>query len=281
MPESNEQRIDVQARDGHTWQLLAVLPDVPRLRLFWLPAMGIAAKHYLPFAQGLAARGVAVFIHDWRGNGSSNLRPARNCDWGYRDLLVEDLPASEAAMARHLDDLPRIVGGHSLGGQLACCRLAMAPDSASRLWLVASGSPYWPTFPMRHRWWLPMAYRFLPWFADRRGFLPGRSIGFGGNESRGLIRDWARSGLSGRYAAHGLDIDLESAMSNVSVDAHAVVLNEDWLAPASSAKYLLSKLPGSRHRIDSLDAQALGTHAGHFEWMKQPGAVITTLLQPD
>jgi predicted alpha/beta hydrolase len=280
MPEPVEERIDVQARDGHTWQLLAVLPDAPHLRLFWLPAMGIAAKHYLPFAQGLAARGVAVFIHDWRGNGSSNQRPARNCNWGYRELLTEDLPASEAAIARHLDGLPRIIGGHSLGGQLACCHLGMEPNSASQLWLVASGSPYWPTFQTRYRWWLPMAYRFLPWFAERRGFLPGRSIGFGGNESRGLIRDWARTGLSGRYAAHGLDIDLESAMSNVAVEARAIVLTEDWLAPRSSAKYLLAKLSGSHHHIDSLDAKALGSRAGHFEWMKQPAAVIASLLHP-
>jgi predicted alpha/beta hydrolase len=280
MTELIVESIDAQARDGHRWQLLAVRPEAPRMRLFWLPAMGVAAKHYLSFAQELAARDVAVFIHDWRGNGSSNLRPARNCDWGYRELLVDDLPASEAAINRHMDDLPRIVGGHSLGGQLACCHLAMAPESASQLWLVASGSPYWPTFRPRHRWWLPMAYRFLPWFAQRRGFLPGHSIGFGGNEARSLIHDWARSGLSGRYAAQGLNIDLESAMSNVVVEAHAVVLADDWLAPASSAQYLLSKLPGSRHRISSLDAQALGMRAGHFEWMKQPSAVIASLLQP-
>ena len=280
MSEPVEERIEVRGRDGHAWQVLAVLPDAPRMRLLWLPAMGVAAKHYLPFARALAAHEVAVFIHDWRGIGTSNLRPARNCDWGYRELLVDDLPATEAAIAGRVVDLPRIVGGHSLGGQLACCHLAMAPKIASQLWLVASGSPYWRNFHPRQRLWLPMAYRFLPWFAERRGFLPGHSIGFGGNESRGLIRDWARTGLSGRYAAHRLDIDLESAMSNVAVEAHAIVLSDDWLAPRRSAEYLLEKLPASRHRFDSLDTQALGTHAGHFEWMKQPAAVVASLLRP-
>lgn len=280
MHELPVEKIDAHAGDGHRWQLLAIVPQQPQMRLLWMPAMGVAAKHYLPFAQALADRGVAVFIHDWRGNGSSSLRPARDVDWGYREVLMDDLPATEAAVRQRLDGLPRVLGGHSLGGQLACCHLGLAPDSASQLWLVASGSPYWRAFPLRSRWWLPMAYRFLPWLADRRGFLPGHSIGFGGNESRTLIHDWARSALSGRYAAQGLEIDLEAAMSRLAVEARAVVLADDWLGPPGSTRYLLSKLPNSRYRIDSLDARALGTRARHFDWMKQPEAVVASLLRP-
>lgn len=280
MREIPVQSIDVRADDGHTWQLLALIPDQAKARLFWLPAMGVAARHYLVFAQELAARGIAVFLHDWRGSGSSSLRPARGIDWGYREVLTRDLPASEAAIARHLDGVPRIVGGHSLGGQLACCHLGLAPESASRLWLVASGSPFWRAFPLRSRWWLPMAYRLLPWLADRRGFLPGHSVGFGGNEARQLIHDWARSALSGRYAAEGLAFDLDTAMRQVIVDVHAVALAEDWMAPASSTRHLLSKLPHSPHRIESLDRHALATRAGHFDWMKQPEAVANSLLRP-
>src|SRR3546814_5672956 len=69
-------------------------------------------------------------------------------------------------------DLPRVIGGHSLGGQLACCRLALDPQAASAVWLVASGAPYWRAFPPRTRWWLPLVYRFLPWLADACGALP-------------------------------------------------------------------------------------------------------------
>ncbi|GAB3091639.1 alpha/beta hydrolase family protein [Lysobacter terrae] len=279
MSEPTLHKLDVEASDGHRWQVLGVIPAQPRARLLWLPAMGVAAKHYLPFAHAVCAQGIAVFIHDWRGNGSSTLRPSRESDWGYRELLQLDLPATEAAIAQQLDGLPRMLGGHSLGGQLACCHLGMTPDAAATLWLVASGSPYWRAFPPRTRWWLPMTYRFLPWLAQRRGFLPGHSIGFGGNESRSLIQDWARSALSGRYAARGLDADLEAAMASVRVESHAVVLAQDWLAPVGSARFLLSKLPKSRHRIDRLDASTLQTRAGHFEWMKQPQAVVDCLMR--
>lgn len=271
--------LDAAASDGHRWQLLAVVPERPQLRLLWHPAMGVAAKHYQPFAQALAAHGVAVFVHDWRGNGTSSVRPRRSSDWGYRELLLQDMPATEAAIAGRLDGVPRVLGGHSLGGQLACCHLALNPESATRLWLVASGAPYWRAFPLRTRWWLPMAYRFLPWLAERRGYLPGHSIGFGGNESRSLIRDWARTALSGRYAARGVPQDFEALMASLQVDVRALVMAQDWLAPASSTRFLLSKLARSRRRLDTLDAPALGTHADHFSWMKQPDAVANALFQ--
>ena len=35
----------------------------------------------------LAAQGIAVFVHEWRGNGSSTQRAGRRQDWGYRELL--------------------------------------------------------------------------------------------------------------------------------------------------------------------------------------------------
>lgn len=269
--------IPLQSGDGHAWSLLARIPEQPRSSLLWLPALGVAARHYLPFAEALAARGIAVFVHEWRGNGSSNLRADRTHDWGYRELLTSDLPVSETAIEATLPGVPRILGGHSLGGQLACCRLGLAPDSAQTLWLVAGGAPYWRAFPAPTRWWLPLAYRFTPWLADRCGALPGRRIGFGGQEARGVIRDWSRSALSGRYAAAGLDIDLETAMVQVAVPVRAVVKTEDWLAPASSLHFLLSKLPRSSPTIVSLGAEP-GRHADHFSWMRQPERTVGVLL---
>ena len=86
------------ATDGHRWTLLAHEPARPRARLLWLPALGVAARHYLPLAEALATHGVATHLHEWRGNGSSTLRPSRTQDWGYRERLALDLPASVAAL---------------------------------------------------------------------------------------------------------------------------------------------------------------------------------------
>lgn len=269
--------IPLAAGDGHRWKLLACIPDAPVASVLWLPALGVAARHYLPFAGALAGHGIATFLHEWRGHGTSSLRAGHGTDWGYRALLLGDLPVSEAAVATAVPGLPRMLGGHSIGGQLACCRLALAPESAGRLWLVASGAPYWRAFPRRRRWWLPLVYRFLPWLADRCGALPGRRIGFGGQEARGVMRDWARTALSGRYAGAGIDADLEAGMSAVEAHATAIVFPDDWLAPASSLRFLLGKLPRVETRVRVLDAHALGVAADHFSWLQQPRAVAQAL----
>jgi len=271
----------LRAADGHCFELQQVLPATPRARLLWLPALGVAARHYLPLAHALAARGIAVYLHEWRGHGSSSLRASRTVDWGYRALLDHDLPAShgelQAADAAH-GALPWIFGGHSLGGQLACLHAARNGVPA-RLWLVASGSPWWRSFTGIRGSLLPLAYRFLPWLAQRHGLLPGRRLGFGGNEARGLISDWARVGLTNRYAARGLDQDLERALRGLEGRAQAVVLQDDWMAPRGSLMALLDKLPELRHTIDVLTPQQLGVAADHFAWMRAPDAVADTLCR--
>jgi len=268
--------IDVAAGDGHRWQLIARLPPQPRAALLWLPALGVAARHYEAFADALAAEGIAVLLHEWRGNGSSSLRPSRDCDWGYRQILALDLPASQQALRDIAGNAPLLIGGHSLGGQLACCHAGQQPAAFARLWLVASGTPWWRSFPAPLRYALPLVYRFLPWLARRHGTLPGRRVGFGGTEARGLIADWARVGLSHRYAASGWNVDLEAGMARVQAPVDALAMAHDWMAPATSTQALTAKTAGPC-RLETLDAAALGTRADHFSWMKSPGEVARRL----
>lgn len=268
--------LPVDTGDGHRAELIARIPAQPRARLLWLPGMGLPARHFIPFAEALAAQGMAVFLHEWRGLGSSNRRASRSQDWAYRELFA-DIAASEAAIDAHAPGLPRVIGGHSLGGQLACCHVGLHPDAAGAVWLVGSGAPYWRSFPAPARWWLPAAYRFLPWLARRNGYMPGRRIGFGGNEARGVIHDWARTALSGRYAGRGIDADIEAGMARYTGEVRCVTLADDWLAPPSSAAFLTGKLPQARVAHQVLDRRALGAPADHYAWMRAPDAVAAAL----
>ena len=276
-PSLLSRELPVASPDGHRASLLARIPATPKTRLLWLPAMGVAARHYLPFAEALATRGIAVFLHEWRGNGSSSLRASRKHDWGYRELLA-DIAASEAVAAATTPGLRQVIGGHSLGGQLAACHAGQAPDAFASLWLVGSGTPYWRTFPTPRGYALPFFYRFAPWLARACGALPGRRLGFGGDEARSLIADWARVGLSGRYRAAGWPVDLEAGLRRVRTPIDGVLFDDDWLAPESSLRALMAKMPDAPARVHTLHHAALGTRADHFAWMKQPQAVVDALL---
>jgi len=269
--------IALQAGDSHRFELLSRIPDNAHAALLWLPALGVAARHYIAFADALAERGIAVFVHEWRGLGSSSLRADRRHDWGYRELLQEDLPLSDARMRAALPGVPCFIGGHSLGGQLASCYLGLHPHAFARLWLVATGTPYWRTFPGLRGRLLPWFYRFAIWISRRRGALPGRRLGFGGEEARSLIEDWGRVGLGGHYAAAGMAVDLETAMARTDAAIDAVVLADDWLAPAESLRGLLAKMPAARARVHTLDAGALAVKADHFAWMRAPASVADAL----
>lgn len=277
---TTQSMIDLEAADGHRFGLLSCVPPDAGRSLLWLPALGVSARHYLPLARALAGEGVAVFVHEWRGHGSSSLRAGRDHSWGYRELLALDVAASEAAVAAAAPGLARAIGGHSLGGQLACCRIGLAPGAVDALWLAGSGAPYWRAFPLRERLWLPLAYRALPWLAETAGSLPGRRIGFGGNEARGVMRDWSRTAIGGRYAAPGLG-DLEPGMAAARVRVRAALFTDDWLAPEPSLRYLLSKLPRSQPEVHRFDAAALGAKADHFAWMDSPAPVAAWLAAAD
>ncbi|KLD63664.1 alpha/beta hydrolase family protein [Dyella japonica] len=271
--------LPVISADGARAELLVQRPVGEATQVvYWLPALGVAAKHYLPLAQALAERGVAVAIHEWRGIGSSNKRADRREDWGYRQLLEDDLPAGGVALRALLPRGRLTLGGHSLGGQMAALYASLHPQDAAGLLVVASGAPYWRQFPLAPLLWL--AYALAPWLARVVGHLPGRRIGFGGNEARQLIDDWARSGRTGRYAAAGMPVDFEVLLGRLELPILGLRMHDDWLVPPASLSWLLGKMPRSPNAQQVITADELGNDkADHFGWMKTPEAVAVRVAQ--
>jgi predicted alpha/beta hydrolase len=272
-----ESTLRIRAADGAEADLQIVRPHTPpRASVLWLPALGVPARNYLAFARALAEHGIAVALHEWRGCGSSDRRASRNADWGYRELLALDVPASRVALQEHIPDVPFWLGGHSLGGQFAALSAALDARTVAGLALVATGSPYWRQFG--HAWLIRLFYAVVPLISKVCGHFPGRTLGFGGREARGVMADWARSGRSGRYAASGMAEDFEAHLAGLHTPIVALRLADDWLGPAASLEWLLRKMPlapAVTGIIRSVDLS--GAPADHFAWMKTPAAVASRL----
>jgi predicted alpha/beta hydrolase len=269
--------IGLRMADGATADLVLYRPDGDEFAaLLWVPALGVAARYYEPFALALAACGIAVAVHEWRGIGSSDRRAGRRSDWGYRQLLTDDLPTSLRALRAAVPSAPLYVGGHSLGGQLTALLAATTPLPLAGLALVGSGSPYWRCFKP----WVGLALVAAPMLANLVGWLPGRRVGFGGNEARGVIGDWSRTGRTGRYGGRGIDVDLEGALRTQRAPVFALRLRDDWFGPEASLAFLLGKMPDALRRTEVIaPAELAGAAADHFAWMKQPAEIARRLAQ--
>lgn len=269
----------VRSADGHQAALRARLPREARDGLLFVPAMGVAARHYDGLARALAAMGVVVAVHEWRGLGTSTLRARRGVDWGYRELLELDLVASMDAACTQAPGVHWRLGGHSLGAQFAAL-LAAADPRAQGILVVAGGAPYWRSFPHVQKLVLRGIFGVMNGLGAMSGYFPGRRTGFAGNEARGVIRDWTFTGRHGHYRVPGLARDYEALLHACRLPLLAIRFADDWYVPRASLDHLLAKLPNARVERQEIDREHLGGHkADHFGWLKHPQPVADRVVR--
>lgn len=263
------QELALATADGHRFPLRVSQPPGALAGLFWLPALGVPAAKYARFAEALAARGVALSVLEWRGIGGSSLRARRGVDWGYAELLRQDIPAAIGALD---PSLRWAIGGHSLGGQFAAMAAARSPSAFSGLVLCATGVPDARTFTGYRRVGIRAFAAVLPALTRLVGHYPGEALGFAGREAGGVMRDWAATVRSGRYPDYVGEGAMDEALARLALPALALQFAHDWFVPEASLRGLLAKLGAAGPHIERFDHARLGARADHFKWMRAPDA---------
>lgn len=234
-----------------------------------MPAMGVRASFYHGISEAFAQAGHSVLLADLRGIGGSNLRAKTGDDFGYGDIVLEDIPRLVAEARRRTGERP-ILFGHSLGGQLGCVFAGQNPDALAGIALIASCSVWYKNWPRRARAGLYAFYLFSAGVARVRGYWPGPRFGFGGYEAKTLVADWAAQGLGGDYTATGVEADLDSDMRRVQLPILAINLSDDSWAPMRATQHLLAKMPQARvSRILVQPAEVGLDEVKHFGWRKR------------
>lgn len=266
----------ITASDGASAALEIFRPDgVAQAALLWLPALGVGIGPNVRFATALADAGIAVAVHEWRGLGSSDRRASFRCDWGYREILDDDLRAAAAAARAAVPDVPWCIGGHSLGGQFALIDAARHADAFAACVLVGSGHPYWRGFAGARAAAVRMLLPLIPAITALRGHFPGERLRFAGREASRLMRDWAGTAQRGDYAVDGFAGSLDRALATFRGPVLGVRLADDWLAPAPALDRLRAMTPHADWTTQVLSPSDFAHgRADHFGWLKQPDAVV-------
>jgi alpha-beta hydrolase superfamily lysophospholipase len=185
------------------------------------------------FVAALAARGLDVYVAEFRGHGRSQPPHAgKDGDWSFDDLVELDLPAIVAAVPPGA-----VVLGHSLGGLVACAALGTARIPPPR-GLVLVTTSVW-LGETRQRRALMAAYRGV---AQLAGKAPIRAFGLGSaDESRTYVEQltgWCRSG---RWTSlRGLDY--LAALSAIDVPAVAIAGGRDWMCRPADADRIAARI---------------------------------------
>ena len=253
--------ITLKADDGHV--LGATVHGNGHRAVLVMPATGVPQSYYAKYAGYLAERGFTVLTFDYRGIGRSRNGDLRTSTARMRDWALLDA----AAAWRFLGERPKLVVGHSFGGQA----LGLLPEPAriAAALLVGSQSGYWRNWPLLGRVWMwPTTHIGLPALAKVLGYFPGSRLGFGEDLPPGVAIEWASWCRHPRYLVGALGV--ENAYAQVDARVRAYAISDDAFAPLSAVEALAELYPACRWEIRQIAPRELGVPGiGHFGFFRE------------
>src|SRR5699024_6625652 len=180
-----------------------------------LPALGVGVGYYQPLAEALRELGHHVYLAEQRGHGESALLPSRKVNYGFREMLEQDITTVVAKARENAPNRPVFLLGHSLGGHLACMYAGWRNNKDKHvdgIILAACGTPWMEAYSGSTAMRLRFLYHFIPVGHRLLGYYPGHRLGFGGREARNMMSDWRELARANIYSARGMDFDFEEAI---------------------------------------------------------------------
>lgn len=247
--------------------------------ILFLPALGAPVEYYRGFAESWARLGFCVAAVEMRGMKQSSIRDVRRANFGYREVLHDDLPALVEHVLNKTGQGALYLAGHSLGGQFALLHASRSSAGIAGVILIAAGSNFYGSMPSRRtavRRYLSI--RLVRTINGALRFFPGHRLGFGGRQPHKLMSDWTYECLHGRYRVIGDDTDHDEALRRLKTPVLMVTLSDDPMVPHSSAAFLAGKLSEAKVSRVELQARDHGLESfHHFRWVRTPDPVLSAI----
>ena len=234
-------------------------------------ATGVRRRYYDRFARYLAAHGFAVVTYDYRGIGDSAPRTLRGFAASMRDWGELDQPAVLAHASEWHPDIPLLVVGHSVGGQIF--GLLRDPTPVRRVLMVAAQHNYWGLWGVRERWVLWALWTLLmPAASHALGFFPSSKIGLGQDLPRGIALEWARWCRSPGALVEAIGGDAPERFRRYRGPILALSFDDDHLfAPPRAVDALLRFFTNAIVAHQHVTAASLGLErVEHFGFFREP-----------
>jgi len=273
------EQISLPSGAGYTLPVNWYPAESARGSVILMAALGMGARFYQPLAQALQASGLNVALVEQRGHGDSPWRPSRDCDWGFREPLVNEVPVALDWVKSRSSGVPVYLMGHSLGGHYAAMAAGVYGVQIDGIILAACGSPWLGGFAGATRRKLKFLCAMIPPASALLGYYPGDRLGFGGREARTLMQDWLALAKTNRYQANGFSEDLDCGIAQYTGPVLSLRMADDAFAPPMSVDAVTEKFITATVSSVLLDAQTLGDRADHFRWVRSPAATVQQIVR--
>lgn len=249
-------------------------PEASFVLLF--PAMGTPASYYEPLIDALLSKGINVITTDLRGIGLSSVRPGRDPDFGFKEMIELDMRAIIDKANSLFPDNKKFILGHSLGGQLGGLFMSKYPGQIEGLILIASCSVYYKGWSGLNKLKTIFGTQFFGLIATMLGYFPGHKLGFGGKGAKGVMQDWTRTARSGKYIINHSDHDFEASLKQLTIPILAISFSGDEFCPKKAVKNLIEKFnPASKVEHHHLTKSSVdGKIFNHYNWIKNNKDVV-------
>ncbi|MCP3923497.1 MAG: alpha/beta fold hydrolase [Desulfobacterales bacterium] len=261
---------DIESYDGITSKLtFFTTPNIQNKPVIvCLPAMGVPASKYEKLAISLAKSGLNSVTADLRGIGKSSVRAKKN-NFGYHEMVEYDWPSIISEVKNKFPENQLYLLGHSLGGQLSALYAAINPDNIDGLIFTAACSIHFKGWDFPKNIGILIGTQTARLITEIKGYFPGRKLGFGGTESRQVIRDWSRVALTGKYNIENSPHNFENMFKNFKKPILALSYEGDHFSPEKAVHKLCNKLENSDITYRHLTPEDLNTDKlDHFSCMR-------------
>ena len=186
-----QSKIKIKCSDGIELSAIVLVPDgTPRAIVQINSATATPKEYYLNFAQFLTENGFIACVFDYRGVCESTPEDGlRNCKYDYMMWGQLDMPAVLDYLDGRFPNLPKLIMGHSVGGQ----EVGLMPNHNKIKGMVtfATSVGYWNFMPLGYRLQTHFFFQiFTPISNLLFGYVAAKKLGLMEDLPKQIVLDW-------------------------------------------------------------------------------------------
>ncbi|TAH18670.1 MAG: alpha/beta fold hydrolase [Cytophagales bacterium] len=238
--EVKQEKLKIKCVDGYELSAILLQPTEPKAVVQFNGGTGIVKEFYLNFLTHIASCGYVVLLYDYRGIGESRPASLKNFDAKMSDWGKKDMTDTLAWLNERFPDLPKLLMGHSMGGQ----QIGMMHNhhllKGALLIATSTGVISSITKPYRHYASL-MFNIYTPLVTAIFGYVPLKVLGAGEDLPKYIASEWISWCNNKHYLFDFIGKTLhDTHYDKVEMPIHAYIIEDDPIANSDSVADLLS-----------------------------------------